>query len=136
MWIKPSEENLAQEYHVEVVLKGHRFVSSKEQFIEIASKAQVMLIDDQIDRTIAYRSHTKSQNQLLSLIKGYRSYPEFRNEKTLQNLYDRIGNDKDMTMPLIIRRKDGSMRILAGNTRADVAMQLKGEYQALILDVV
>ena len=135
MWIKPSTENLAQEYHVEMVLKGHKFFHSKEEFMTAADKAEVVTVTPEIDSEISYRSHTSSHQSLLSLIKGYRSYPEFRNEKTLQNLYDRIGNGETMTMPLVIKKRDGSLRILAGNTRADVAMQLKGSYQALVIAI-
>lgn len=135
MWIKPSKENLEQEYHVEMVLKGHKFFNSKEEFMKAAADAEVVTVTKNLDNIIAYRSHTKTQQGLLSLIKSYRSYPEFRNEKTLQNLYDRIGHGESMTMPLVIKKKDGSLRILAGNTRADVAMQLKGSYQALVLSV-
>lgn len=135
MWTKPSIENLTQEYQVEVVLKGYHFVDSLESFLSAADKASVVKIDKAIDDMIEYRSHTKSKDALLRLISGYRSYPQYRNESTLQNLYDRIGEGLDMTMPIVLKWKDGSMRILAGNTRADVAMQLIGSYEALIIEI-
>lgn len=135
MWIKPSLENLSQEYQVEVVLKGYHFVDSLESFLAAADKAAVVKVSKDLDSTIEYRSHTKSQDALLRLIKGYRSYPQYRNETTLQTLYDRIGAGLDMTMPIVLKHADGTMRILSGNTRADVAMQLIGSYEALVISI-
>lgn len=134
MWIRPSTENLKQEYHVEVVLKGNNFFDSEQQFLQAAENGQVVTVDSETDRQIAYRSHTRSKDQLLGLIRGYRSYPEFRNENTIENLYTRIGNGQSMTMPLVVRFSNGSMRVLAGNTRMDVAFQLGVNPQVLIID--
>jgi hypothetical protein len=69
------------------------------------------------------------------LIRGYRSYPKFRNEDTVQNLYDRISSGRPMTMPLVVRFADGQMRVLAGNTRMDVAFQLGVNPHVLVIDV-
>lgn len=134
MWIKPSLENLKQEFHVEVVLKGNKFFDSEEEFLQAAEQGEVMTLTPEIDRQIAYRSRTRSRSQLLNLIRGYRSYPEFRNEKTIDNLYNRIGSNQEMTMPIVIRFPNGSMRVLAGNTRLDVAFQLGHEPQILVLN--
>ena len=135
MWIRPSTENLKQEYHVEVVLKGNNFFDSEQQFLNAAENGQVVTVDSETDKQIAYRSRTRSKDQLLSLIRGYRSYPEFRNESTIENLYTRISNRQPMTMPLVVRFKDGSIRVLAGNTRMDVAFQLGVEPQVLVINI-
>lgn len=135
MWTRPTEENLKQEYHVEVVLKGNSFFSSEEQFLEAAEKAEVVELSEELDRNISYRSRTSSKSQLLNLIRGYRSYPEFRNEATIENLYDRIGNGLSMTMPIVLRFGNGSMRVLAGNTRLDVAFQLGKTPKVIVVDV-
>jgi hypothetical protein len=134
-WILPDEASLMQEYHVEVVLKGNAYFDSIEEFEAACEDAEVIDVDNALDSKIAYRSRTSSHTQLLNLIKSYRSYPEFRNEKTLQNLYDRISLGETMTMPLVLEFADGSLRVLAGNTRADVAMQLHGSYKALKIKV-
>lgn len=134
MWIKPSLESLKQEFHVEVVLKGNKFFDSEEDFLSAAEQGEVMTLTPETDRQIAYRSRTRSRAQLLNLIRGYRSYPEFRNEKTIDNLYNRIGSNQEMTMPIVIRFPNGSMRVLAGNTRLDVAFQLGREPQVLVLN--
>lgn len=135
MWIRPSLDNLKQEYHVEVVLKGNNFFDSEQQFLDAAADGEVLTINADTDSKIAYRSRTKSKQELLQLIRGYRSYPEFRNEKTIENLYNRIGAGESMTMPLVVRYSDGKMRVLAGNTRMDVAFQLGVNPQVLVINI-
>lgn len=135
MWTKPSVENLKQEYHVEIVLKKNNYFSTIDQFLAAAEKGEVAEINKATDSKIAYRSRTSSKQQLINLIKGYRSYPEFRNEKTIDNLFERIGSGQTMTMPIVLRFKDGSLRVMAGNTRMDVAFQLGVCPTVLILDV-
>jgi hypothetical protein len=73
---------------------------------------------------------------LLNLIRSYRSYPEFRNEQTIDNLYSLIGRDMPMTMPIVLMfRESGKMRILGGNTRLDVAFQLNKTPKVLVVHV-
>lgn len=38
-------------------------------------------------------------------------------------------------MPIVLKLPNGSMRIMSGNTRADVATQLTGGYKALLIVV-
>lgn len=132
MFVRPTIENLRQEYHVECVLKGMN-LCSLEDFLERAMNAPLVTWTAQKDKQTEYRSHTKTKERLLKLIRGYRSYPEFRNEKTIENLYDRIGSGKEMTAPIVIKRND-KMRVLAGNTRLDVAFQLGVTPSVLLID--
>lgn len=133
-WIKPTEDNLKHEFKVEIQLKGNKFFDSYEQFKQQADKATVVELTDEIDRKISYRSRTSSKQQLINLIRGYRSYPEFRNEQTIENLYQRIGAGETMTMPIVIKFKNGSMRVLGGNTRLDVAFQLGVSPKVLMIE--
>jgi len=138
MWIRPTVQNLKQEYHVEVKLKGMNLgpsIKSEDDFISKARMSKLVTITPALDRQIQYRSRTKSKDQLLNLIRGYRSYPEFRNEKTVQQLYDRIGNGDPMTAPIVLKYKTGKMRVLAGNTRMDVAFQLGVNPKVLMLEI-
>lgn len=135
-WIKPTEENLKLEYHVEVRLKGMNLGMTEDQFIEAAERAEVVTLDVATDNRIEYRSHTRSKSQLLNLIRGYRSYPEFRNEQTIENLYERIGAGETMTMPIVIKYPSGKMRVLGGNTRLDVAFQLGVSPQVLMIETL
>jgi hypothetical protein len=133
-WIKPTEENLKHEFKVEIELKGNKFFKSYEQIKAQADKAEVVELTKDLDRKIAYRSHTSSKQQLINLIRGYRSYPQYRNEQTIENLFERIANDETMTMPIVLKFKDGSMRVLGGNTRLDVAFQLGKTPKVLMIE--
>ena len=134
MWTKPSEADLKHEYFVEIELKGNNFFDSEEAFLQAASEGDVLELDGVIDAYIGYRSHTRSKEKLLNLIRSYRSYPEFRNEQTIANLYERIGNDMPMTMPIVLMfRESGKMRVLGGNTRLDVAFQLNKTPKVLVV---
>ena len=135
-WIKPTEENLKHEFKVEIQLKGNDFFDSYDQFKVQADKAAVVELTRDIDRKISYRSRTSSKQQLINLIRSYRSYPEFRNEQTIENLYDRIGAGETMTMPIVLKFKDGSMRVLGGNTRLDVAFQLGVNPKVLMIETL
>ena len=123
-WVKPSIDSLKKEFKIEHELKGHDFFDSEEEFLEAARKAQVATITPSEDARIAYRSRTASKKELLNLIKGYRSYPKYRNEETLENLYTRFEQNEPMDMPIVIEFSNGRQRVFAGNTRMDVAFQL------------
>jgi len=123
-WVKPSVDSLKKEFKIEHELKGHNFFDSEEEFLEAARKAQVVTITPSEDARIAYRSGTESKEELLSLIKGYRSYPKYRNEKTLENMYNRFEQNETMDMPIVIEFSNGQRRVFGGNTRMDIAFQL------------
>ncbi len=123
-WVKPSMDSLKKEFKIEHEMKGHDFFDSEEEFLEAARKAQVVTITPSEDARIAYRSGTESKEELLSLIKRYRSYPIYRNEKTLENLYTRFEQNETMDMPIVIEFSNGQRRVFGGNTRMDIAFQL------------
>lgn len=123
-WVKPSIDSLKKEFKIEHEMKGHDFFDSEEEFLEAARKAQVVTITPSEDARIAYRSGTESKEELLSLIKGYRSYPKYRNEKTLENMYNRFEQNETMDMPIVIEFSNGRRRVFGGNTRMDIAFQL------------
>jgi hypothetical protein len=132
-WVKPSVDSLKKEFKIEHELKGHDFFDSEEEFLEAALKAQVVTITPSEDARIAYRSRTESKEELLSLIKSYRSYPKYRNEETLENLYTRFEQNKPMDMPIVIEFSNGRKRVFAGNTRMDIAFQLGINPEVLIV---
>lgn len=139
-WQMPPKKDIELEYQLEYVNKNMGNQTNDawptvSDFVKAVGKSKIIKITPQIDSKIDYRSRTTSKDSLRSLISSYRSWPEFRNDKTLNNLYDRIGNGETMNLPMILRWNNGKMRILGGNTRADVAMQLHGSYKALIIDV-
>jgi len=125
-WIKPDTEAFKHEHHVECVLKGMTFNGKWSEFSDFeadALKGEAVEIDKETDRQISYRSHTRSQEQLLNLLRSYRSWGTFRTEETVQHMYDGFDRRDAMPMPIVLRFKNGSMRVLGGNTRMDVAFQ-------------
>lgn len=138
-WQFPEENNLRQEYNVEY---KHHFKGSYgdvwptyEEFKAAVKKGKVVEFDKNDDRKVSNRSRTDSYESLLGLISGYASYPEFRNEKTLKSLYDRVAENKSLNMPIIMKFPSGRLQIFAGNTRADVALQSGSTYKAIVVDV-
>jgi hypothetical protein len=124
-WVVPSLSKLKQEYHVENDLKGNNYFDSEEEFLNAVKKGKIITVTPQIDNQIDYRSQTADEEELLDLIKSYRSYPEFRNEKTLEGIYSGFQNNKPMEYPIVIEDPTGYQKIISGNTRMDAAFHLE-----------
>jgi hypothetical protein len=134
-WIMPSMEDLQREYKIEHDMKGLGAFNNFEEFLSSVKDGEVISITPEKDSTISYRSRTKNQQQLLSLIKGYRSYPEFRNEKTVQSIYDGFKDNSEMILPIVLEYPDGRLRVFSGNTRMDVATHLNIHPKVLLIVV-
>lgn len=135
-WVRPNDDTLKQEYEIEykkhlIYEVGDVFPTLKS-FLDAAKKGTVQEITPSHDSKIMNRSHTRSMTSLLSLIKGYRSYPKFRNENTLNAMRDAMLTGKTMDMPIIV--SDGRReRIFAGNTRMDMAFMHGLKVEALTI---
>lgn len=123
-WKMPDENQLKLEFKVEQTFKGANFFDDYEDFRERVRQAKIVEIDEQEDYNISYRSRTRSKSSLLSLIRNYASYPEFRNEDTVEDIYTGYKQNKPMDYPIVIEFRNGDKRIFSGNTRMDVAFQL------------
>ena len=123
-WRMPSLSQLKQEFKIEQEMKGNEFWEDEKDFLQAVKNGKIITITPSEDQNIDYRSGTESYEELLDLIKSYRSYPEFRNEQTLKSIYDGFKNNQTMDYPIVIEDKDGSRRIFSGNTRMDIAFQL------------
>jgi hypothetical protein len=134
-WKMPSLDKLKLEYKIEDVMKGNHFFDSEEAFLSAIQQAQIITISSSEDINIGYRSATQTKEELLDLIKGYRSYPEFRNEKTIEAIYDGFKNNLPMDYPIVIEFKSGKRRIFSGNTRMDVAFQLGIDPKVLVVKI-
>jgi len=159
-WMRPKIATLRQEYEIEykkhlVHDLGKDPFPTVESFLKAAKEGIVRTITQGHDYYIRNRSHTKNMNQLLSLIKTYRSYPKYRNEFTLDAMQDKIMNGGEMDMPIIVRESVGKSssvadyhakdskvkeiasgkrdRILSGNTRMDMAFMHGIQPKALII---
>jgi hypothetical protein len=123
-WKLPSLSQLKQEFKIEQEMKGNEFWDNEADFLSAIKNGEIVTITPSEDQDIDYRSGTTSYEELLDLIKSYRSYPEFRNEKTLKSIYDGFKTNQPMDLPIIIKSEDGYKRIFSGNTRMDIAFQL------------
>jgi hypothetical protein len=123
-WVMPSLSQLKQEFKVEQEMKGNEFWENEEDFLNSIKNGKIITITPSENQNIDYRRGTESYDELLDLIKSYRSYPEFRNEKTLKAIYDGFKNNQPMDLPIVIEFEDGAKRVFSGNTRMDVAFQL------------
>ena len=123
-WKMPSLSQLKQEFKIEQEMKGNEFWDSEEEFLNAVKNGKIVTITPSEDQDIEYRSGTESYEELLNLIRGYKSYPEFRNEDTLKAIYDGFKENKAMDYPIIIEDTEGNRRIFSGNTRMDIAFQL------------
>lgn len=136
-WKKPNTDEMKLEYKVEYQLKGlsnYDWFPTVDDFILAIKKAKVIEVDKELDYTIRNRSRTRTKDELLNLIRNYASYPEFRNEKTIDNIYEGFKNNSPMTMPIVLKIGD-KYRIFSGNTRMDIAFQLGINPKVIILPV-
>lgn len=126
-WVKPTDENLRQEYEIEYQKHirpefGDLFPTYAD-FVQAVNRASVVQLTRAKDAYIDNRSHTTNRDALLSLIRGYRSYPKHRNDQTVDQLIAVISGKTPgtMTMPIVLMFDDGTQRIMSGNTRLDIA---------------
>jgi hypothetical protein len=123
-WVMPSMEDLEREYRIEHEMKGLEAFDSLEEYLSAVNEGEVVTITPEEDDVIGGRSFTSNQENLLRMIRGYRSYPEFRNEGTVQAIYDGFNNNSPMVLPIVIEYADGEREIFSGNTRMDIAGHL------------
>ena len=123
-WVVPSDETLKREYKVEIELKGRDHLFQSEQdFIDRVKAAPIVSVSASEDRIIKNRSRTRNKEELIDLVSSYRSWPEFRNMKTVDAIYQGFENNSQMELPIVIKQP-GRTFILTGNTRMDIAFQM------------
>lgn len=121
------------EFEIEHELKGWRFWRDLQEFMQAVAEARCERITREMDAAISYRSRTRSRDQLLALIKTYRSYPGYRNEATLAAIYEGFEKNLPMDRPLVVESATGDRRVFSGNTRMDAAFQLGIEPEVLVV---
>lgn len=134
-WTMPDRKMLAQEFRVEHEKKGRRDFASEEEFVDAVTNAEIVEVDMRMDRKIAYRSATKDFDSLHNLISGYASYPKYRNEDTLKDMYKRFGRGYPMDYPIVFKDENGRMTIFSGNTRMDIAFQMNFNPKVLMVNI-
>jgi hypothetical protein len=134
-WTTPSIPTLKREFNVEQVLKNQNFFPNENSFLNAVKNATVQEITPEIDATIGYRSGTTTKEQLLELSKTYASYPQYRNEGTIDAIFDGLKSGTEMEMPMVLQFPNGKKRVFSGNTRMDASRQLGINPNVLMLNV-
>lgn len=132
-WVRPTYDDLVREFDVEHQRKGLGFFNSEGEFINAANQGVVRDVTPDLDVTIRNRSFTPTAQDLINLSKTYRSWGPYRNEGTIQSIYEGLNQGSNMTMPMVIQYGNGLNRILSGNTRMDAARHLGLTPQALFI---
>jgi hypothetical protein len=135
IWEKPNAKQLVQEYNVEHELKNLNLFKNKDEFINAVKNAKEEEITKGIDNLISNRSRTTSKKDLLSLSMTYKSYPKYRNEKTIEDIYTTLNLGGKMDMPIILEYPNGERKVFSGNTRMDLSFQSGINPKALIIKV-
>ncbi len=139
-WIRPSNDQIALEYKIEYILKPelqritNNAFPSLESFKKAVDSAEVVEVTPSMDKKIQNRSRTENKEELLSLVQGYASWPEFRNVNTIDSIYKAFEKGGEMFMPFVIETKN-EMRVMAGNTRMDVAFQMGINPKVLLIRI-
>ena len=123
-WKMPSLSSLKQEFKIEQEMKDNKYWKDEEDFLNAIKNGKIVTITPSEDQDIDYRSRTKSYEELLDLIQNYKSYPQFRNEETINAIYGGFKNNSPMDLPIVVEFKDGHKQIFSGNTRMDASFQL------------
>jgi len=139
-WVRPSDANIRKEYQIEYLKHlihelPRNIFPTEAEFVKAIKAAPTVQIDSVTDRKIHNRSRTRDMEELLDLISGYRSFPKFRNEDTLKELEKLIKAGKPVDMPIVVKFPKGDMRVLAGNTRMDIAFMNGINPTVLMLDL-
>jgi hypothetical protein len=139
-WISPSDEDIALEYKIEYEIKPLKKMTNDAfptlaDFKTAVKNAKAVKLTPSLDSKVQYRSRTSSKEQIINLIKGYASYPQFRNEKTIESIFQGFRDNKPMKMPFVLKMPNGSLRIMSGNTRIDIAIMLGLVPKVLVIEV-
>lgn len=138
-WIKPRQQDFQKEWKIEWNLQmkpvyGDLFPKYDDFKKHVSRHGKTVSITHAIDATIERRSRRNYFEDLISLLKTYKSWgTPYRNERTVAALDERIRTGGTMAMPIILNfvgrewknpwaKSKGSHKvILGGNTRSDIA---------------
>lgn len=140
-WRMPTPDEIAQEYKIEYQIKSlkNRLKDpwpTVHDFQKSIENGHVLTVTRSIDSRIQNRTTgIKDKAGVISLIKGYASYPQYRNEKSIDRMYKGFEDGDTFCMPFVLKMPNGNLYIMAGNTRATVAMQFSNTYNALVIEV-
>jgi len=140
-WVFPNEQTMISDFS-EYKKKENRkwkqradaigmvfpMFTNYDDFKTKLKNAEVVDVTPMFDRLISNRSHTRSIEELKSLVSQY-----YR-PRDVDRIVDGLTTGAAMPMPIIVKGNDG-MWIMAGNTRLDAADILGMSRKALLVDL-
>jgi DNA polymerase elongation subunit (family B) len=140
-WVWPDDEALALEWKVEWEKKGLdrlypgvSFPTSNDFIAAIKKHSSEKSFTASEFGKIDYTAILPDKESILSLISTYQSYPKYRNEKTLDAIFQGFETNKPMKMPIVIKYRN-RYRILSGNTRSNVAILNDIPVKCIVFDI-
>lgn len=135
-WIGLDDDDIRLEYNVEykyhVLYKFGNVFPSFVYFKNLVKKHQKNPVDINLNDNIHNFSRCTSIDKIIELIHTYRSYPEFKNEKTVQDIIEGFLKNKPMKMPILIEKNE-EYHVMSGNTRMNIAFILNIPIKAIII---
>tara|TARA_R100000908_G_C3756592_1_gene151379 strand:+ start:3361 stop:9717 length:6357 start_codon:yes stop_codon:yes gene_type:complete len=130
-WTKPTKDYLKKEYDIEIRKKGLTDLISEEEFITQGLNAPVQSINN--TSSIRNRTFNKTREEIINQSQNYKSWPEFRNEGTIDDIYTGFKKGNPMKPIILMDQGTDGTRIISGNTRLNVAEQLNKSPFAITL---
>jgi hypothetical protein len=121
-WNNATEQYLKKEYDIEIRKKGLSNLISEEEFINQGAQQSVAPIENATD--LAYRTVNPTRQSIIDQSKNYASWPQYRNEQTIDDIYKGFETGKAMDPIIVMEMPNGTQRIVSGNTRLNIAEQL------------
>ena len=130
-WRALTDKEIRQEYEweypkVEPVF-GDIFPTA-DDFVTAAKQGKIVTLTKSRDRQIAYRSHSDDLAELKEMVESYR-FP-----RDVDRIVEGYENNAAIPYPIVLD-KNGSWRIMSGNTRLDTAFILGVTPKILVVEV-
>jgi hypothetical protein len=140
-WIWPDNESLGLEWKVEWEMKGLEDYYSgisfpnAESFITAIKKYGFTQSFNKSEFSkINYATVLPDKQSIMRMISSYRSYPKYRNEQTVDAIFQGFSENKPMKMPIVLKFQN-DYRILSGNTRANISLINNIPVKCIVFDL-
>jgi len=133
-WSYPTDKEILKEIDTESALESLLLINAvgwpkREEYTEAVSILKEVSKPEHLDPKALKGNHIwKSYEDLVKTVKS------FGGPKDPESMLQAIRTKKALPMPIVVRKKDGEMRILGGCTRSGIAALANQKITALVLD--
>lgn len=138
-WVRPTEDDLKFEWETEhdkmSVYLNTDYFNSEENFLKVFREhGKVMRLPREVDAKVGRRTHCDSVEEVEMMVSTYRSASRRKGVPT--KLAEMMKNGEPLPMPIIIRF-NGSLKVMSGNTRLDIAeiLEVTPDPKVLFVDL-